>query len=141
MKDRWPSVPVDCCFDDTRPPRGGEVQTFFFFCNTTDAQRQLEIAKGLTQLAGGHQIDVKAVQFACFGAPGLPSANDLNDFLNEPVFGGNQNEREGVFVIWNKQTGEIWQKTTTTTSGGFWGGSSTTTVKGTRCFGNPGWQR
>jgi hypothetical protein len=138
MRGKWDTIPVDCCFDESRPPRGGQLEALIFVCNMNSAQAQAEICQGLVRACGGHTLDVKAMLFSCFGAPsGVPSTADFNDMVNEPQFGGNANEREGQFVIWNRQTGEVWNKTTTTSSG-FWTGS-TSTAKGNRCFGNPAW--
>lgn len=141
MDSKWPNMPVDCCFDATRPPRDGDLQALIFICDLGDRGRQIEILRGLTRSCGGRAIDQRAVVFALFGAPeGVPVGNELTDFLNEPTFGGNANEREGEFVVWNRQTGEVFQKTTSTTNAGFWRGSVTTTAKGTRCFQDSRWQ-
>lgn len=141
MDERWPNVPVDCCFDDTRPPRDGDLQAFIFICNMDGRGRQVEILRGLTKLCGGKSLDVRAAVFAVFGAPeGVPVGNELNEFLNEPTFAGNPNEREGEFVVWNRQTGEVFEKTTGTRDLGFWRGSVTTTSKGARCFQDGRWQ-
>jgi hypothetical protein len=138
MRGKFPGIPIDCCFDETRPPRGGDLQALIFVCNMTDPQIQVEICQGLVRNSGGHTIDVKAMVFSCFGAPaGVPTTADFNNMVNEPIFSGNGNEREGQFVIWNRSTGEVWNKTTTTTSG-FWTGS-TSTAKGGRCFVNGAW--
>jgi hypothetical protein len=138
MRSSWPTIPVDCCFDDTRPPRGGEVQAFIFVCKMTDHQIQVELCKGLVQVNGGDTLDTKAMIFACFGAAdGAPSSADFNQMVADPVFNGNANERVSQFFIWNRNTGEVWEKTTTS-SGGFWTGS-TTTAKGTRCFIDAAW--
>lgn len=138
MRNKWPTIPVDCCFDSTRPPRGGELQAFIFVCDMSQQQIQVEICQGLVRACGGHTIDVKAMLFSCFAAPaGVPSTADFNNMVGEPQFGGNVNEREGQFVIWNRNTGEVWDKSTTTTSG-FWTGS-TSTAKGNRCFVNAAW--
>ena len=138
MRAKWASIPIDCCFDNTRPPRDGELQAFIFVCNMTARQIQAEICQGLVRACGGRTLDVKAMLFACFGAPeGVPTTADFNNMVGEPQFGGNANERVGEFVIWNRNTGEVWDKTTTTT-GGFWT-SSTSPAKGARCFVNGAW--
>jgi hypothetical protein len=139
--DKWPTIPVDCCVDGSPVDHGG-LQALIIVCTTDPTAIQIEIAKGLVQACGGHRLDVKAVLQLCFGAPaGTPTSADFNDFLGEPVFGGNLAEREGTFVIWNRTIGSVWQKTTTTTSGGFWAGSTTTNSKGNVCISaNLSWQ-
>jgi hypothetical protein len=76
--------------------------------------------------------------FACFGAPdGVPSGSQFNSMIGAPHFNGNTQEFEGAYVIWNRGTGEVWQKSTSTSSG-FWTGS-TVTSKGARCFIDASW--
>ena len=138
MRAKFPGLPVDCCFDASRPPRGGDLEAFVFVCSMTPQQIQVEICQGLARACGAHILDLKAILFACFGAPtGVPTSADFNNMVSEPQFGGNANEREGQFAIWNRKTGEVWDKTTTT-SGGFWTGA-TSTVKNNRCFIDNSW--
>jgi hypothetical protein len=138
MRSRFESIPIDCCFDETRPPRGGDLQALIFVCNMTDAQIQAELCQGLVRGSGGTTLDVKAMLMSCFGAPqGIPTGAQFNEMVNLPQMSNNANERIGEFCIWNRSTGEVFDKTTTTT-GGFWT-SSTVVAKGGRCFINSGW--
>src|SRR5712692_6392741 len=140
MRGKWPTIAVDCCFDSTRPPRGGELEALIFVCQMSSQQIQVEICKGLVVGCGGTTLDVKAMQFACFGAPlGVPSPSDFNDMAGLPQFDGNPHEREGTFVIWNRQTGEVWDKITTQVSRAFWPGTDTVPSKGSRCFVDVSW--
>jgi hypothetical protein len=146
MASEWAGIPINCCFDNTRPT-GGDLVAPIFICNMNGHQIEVELCRGLVSLASGQKnasdaqvtLDVKAMQFACFGAPdGAPTSAQFNDMVNAPHFSGNTNEFEGQYVIWNRSTGEVWPKITTTT-GGFWTGS-TVSSKGSRAFIDAAWQ-
>ena len=140
MLPKFPTVPIDCCFDNTRPPRGSEtIAATIFICAMTDAQIQEDLCLKLARSAGGGSpLEGRAMVMCCFGAPaGIPTPAEFAEMVNLPMMPNNSNERVGEFSIWNRSTGEVWDKTTTTT-GGFWT-SSTTVAKGARCFINPAW--
>lgn len=137
MRTTWATIPVNCCFDNSRP-KDGELQTFIFVCNMTDRQRQLEICQGLVRANSGTVLDAKAMQMSCFGGPeGIPTSAQFNDMAALPQMPGTSTERVGEYCIWNRNTGEVFDKTTTTQSG-FWTGS-VVPAKGSRCFINSGW--
>ncbi len=139
MTGKVATIPVDCCVNGAIPDHGG-VAALINICSTDATSMQAEIAAGLVRACGGHRLDVVAVLQMCFGAGrGTPSPNDFADFENEPVFGGNNNEREGVWVVWNKLAGTIFEKTTTSTDMGFWRGTVTTSAKGNTCFTLAAW--
>ena len=145
MLAMWPGMRIDCCFDASRPPRTDTIPGRIFICQMTALQMQQEICKGLIEESGApspdpvtEPLEVRAMLFACFGAPvGVPNAGEFATMAALPQFGGNATEREGRFLIWNRQTGEVFNKITTTTSG-FWSGSTSVT-KGTRGFINSAW--
>lgn len=146
MANEWAGIPIDCCFDNTRPS-GGDLAAPIFICNMNARQIEVEICRGLASLTTGKKgandaqraLDVKAMQFACFGAPeGVPTTAQFNDMTGAPNFSGNITEFEGQYVVWNRSTGEVWEKITTTT-GGFWTGS-TVSSKGNRCFVDAAWR-
>lgn len=138
MRSTWNTIPIDCCFDATRPPRGGEVEALIFICDMTDRQIQVAVCRGLVQANSGTTLDIEAMLMSCFGAPeGVPTAAQFNDMITLPQMSNNVNERVGQFCIWNRTTGEVFDKTTTST-GGFWTGS-TTISKGARCFIDNAW--
>ncbi len=138
MRTTWQTIPIDCCFDSTRPPRGGELESFIFVCDMSDRQIQVEICSGLIQANGGTTLDVQAMLMSCFGAPeGIPTTANFNDMVTLAQMPNNSNEFVGKFCIWNRKTGEVWDETTQTTSG-FWTGS-TVPAKGNRCFVDNRW--
>jgi len=139
MISTFATVPIDCCFDNTRPPRDGTLEAFIFVCNMTDHQIQVELCKGLAlAVSSADVLDAKAMVFSCFGPPdGVPSASDFNAMVADPQFGNNPNERLGHFVVWNRSTGEVFNQTTVQTSG-FWTGG-TAPGKGNRCFVDGSW--
>ena len=134
---------IDCCFDASRPPRGDTPDGNIFVCGETGPALEALVCKGLveTQFASSDPLatllDVKAMQFSCLGAPlGAPTAGELGMMAGLPIFGGNAAEREGTFVIWNRTTGQVWDKTPAT--GGFWGGT-TPSAKAALAFTNAAW--
>jgi len=139
MLPRFASITIDCCFDNTRPPRGGEVDALIFICQMTDPQIQIALCTGLaTAASGGTSLDVKAMLMSCFGKPvGVPTTAEFNEMTGLPQMPNNTAEFVGQFCIWNRQTGEVFDKTTVTT-GGFWTGS-TNPAKGARCFIDAAW--
>jgi hypothetical protein len=138
MIPSFTTISVDCCFDASRPPRGGEVEAFVFVCQMTARQIQVELCKGLVGVNLGTTLDVKAMLMSCFGAPeGIPTSAQFNEMVGLPQMPNNANEFAGEFCIWNRNTGEVFDKTTTTV-GGFWT-SSTVPAKGPRCFINNAW--
>lgn len=145
MLAMWPGMRIDCCFDSSRPPRTDTIPGRIFICQMTPLQMQQEICKGLIQESmatstnpSPQPLEERAMLFACYGASvGIPSASDFTAMKALPQVGSNANERQGQFLIWNRTTGEVFNKITTT-SGGFWG-TSTTVSKGTRGFIDPGW--
>ena len=138
MRTSFTTIPIDCCFDNTRPPRGGDLQALIFICQMTDRQIQIELCKGLVQTNSSTVLDVKAMLMSCFGAPdGIPTSAEFNDMKQLPQMPNNPNEFIGDFCIWNRSTGEVFNKNTTAT-GGFWTGGTAIT-KGGRCFINNGW--
>jgi hypothetical protein len=139
MISTFATIPIDCCFDNTRPPRGGDLEALIFVCNMTDRQIQVELCKGLAlAVAAGDVLDARAMVFSCFGAPdGVPNVADFNVMVADPQLGNNANERLGHFVVWNRSTGEVFNQTTVQTSG-FWTGG-TAPAKGNRCFVDAAW--
>ena len=138
MRTSFTNIPIDCCFDNTRPPRDGQLQAFIFVCNMTDRQIQVELCQGLVRANSGTALDVKAMLMACFGAPeGIPTTAQFNEMVGLPQMPSNSNERVGEYCVWNRNSGEVFDKTTVTTSG-FWTGS-TGPGKGPRCFIDNGW--
>ena len=144
MLSMWGGMRIDCCFDATRPPRGDTPDGRIFICNMTPLQQQQAICRGLVDEfmsqppnPGPQLLEALAVLFALYNPVGTPTAAEKASMLALPVFGGNPAEREGQFLIWNRTTGSVFNKTTTTT-GGFWT-SSTTTAKGALGFTNPAW--
>jgi hypothetical protein len=145
MLPLWGGMRIDCCWDASRPPRTDTIPGRIFICGMTAVQMQQEICKGLAEESGASSPDPvsdplhsRAMLFACFGAPsGIPTAAEFVLMAALPQFGSNPMEREGRLLIWNRTTGEVFNKVTTTT-GGFWSGSTTVT-KGPRGFINAGW--
>ena len=147
MNNNWAGVPINCCFDDTRPS-GDDLVAPIFICGMTATQKEVEICRGLASLSSGQSgagdgqraLDTKAMVFACFGAPsGVPSQAEFNKMITAPNFNGNTREFLGMYVIWNRDSGEVWNRTVTTVQGGFWGGSSQVVSKGTRAFIDASW--
>jgi hypothetical protein len=141
----WGGMRIDCCFDASRPPRTDTIEGRIFICWMNALQQQQEICKGLVEeimapspAPAPQPLEARAMLFACFGAPiGIPNAVEFAMMAALPQLGNNAMEREGRFLIWNRSTGEVFNKATTTT-GGFWTGS-TTVSKGTRGFIDSGW--
>ena len=137
MRSEWPTIPINCCFDNSRP-KDGELTALIFVCNMTDRQIQVELCQGLVRASGGTVLDVKAMQMSCFGAPeGIPTGAQFNEMTGLPQMPTSSNERVGEFTIWNRTTGEVWDKTTAQQAG-FWT-ATTVPAKGGRCFINSGW--
>ena len=131
-------IKIDCCFDATRPPRDDEPQPSVFVCGETGDALEALLCKGAVDVSMGTLLDARAMQFACFGAPlGAPTTADVQTMASLPTFGGNPNERDGKFVIWNRTTGQVFDKTPGT--GGFWTGSGPT--RGAVGFSAPDWIR
>ena len=145
MLAMWPGMRIDCCFDSTRPPRTDTIPGRIFICGMNNTQIQAEICKGLVEESMAtspepqpQPLEQMAMVFSCFGAPlGVPTPAQFAAMVALPQVPGAANERYGQFLIWNRTTGEVFNKITTT-SGGFWS-SSTTISKGTRGFISPSW--
>lgn len=138
MLPLWGGMRIDCCFDETRPPRGDTPEGRIFICGETGTALEAAVCKGLAEEATspGSLLDSKAMQFACFGSPiGAPTPTDFAIFAARPVFGGNPAEREGEYVIWNRTSGQIFSKVPG--AGGFWTASGAT--MGTQVFISPAW--
>lgn len=138
LKDKWEDVEIDCdCSDLPSNVVGRRQGNKIWLCNTTSNRIGSLLLHELVHLCGGTELDSEAVEHACFDGSGatLPTSDDWTKFIDETdPLDGNEDERVGKYVIWNRETGNVWGRTS---EGGGWGSSDP--EKGSLCFQDSGW--
>lgn len=138
LRSKFNDVEIDCTDSECSRLDGRTSGNKILICNTTPTRVGPVLLHELVHACGGTELDAEAIEHACFVFNGAtaPFGDDWDKFRSETdELNDNEKERVGEFVIWNSDTGEVWQKIV---EGGSWA-SSGTVRKGTRCFQSNDW--
>lgn len=138
IRAKFNEIELDCTDPECDRLDGRTSGNTILICNTSASRIGPVLLHELVHACGGVELDSEAVEHACFIGNGstAPFGDDWDKFRSETSeLNGNELERVGNFVIWNSNTGEVWQKIV---EGGSWA-SAGTVRKGVRIFQHNDW--
>ncbi|MET0464871.1 MAG: hypothetical protein ABW007_17035 [Chitinophagaceae bacterium] len=138
LNEKWREIEIDCTDSECDTLDGRNSGNNILICNTSSSRVGPVLLHEMVHACGGTEMDSEAVEHACFNGSGAtaPFGDDWDKFRSETdELEGNEIERVGKFMIWNSDTGEVWEKVV---EGGSWA-SGGTVRKGRRCFQSNSW--